>query len=284
MSESTLHIEPSFLQRHSLPLGIALMFLLTWPIDLANSGRMPFHVPFLVYLFLGWGFIVAAVVMTVLTGGRAAAVALLGRFLIWRVGWRWYAALLLAPAIMVAAVLLSAASTGRPIDFADVFAHRIFGADASLPMFIAPFFLVDAISNGEEMGWRGYVLPRLQARHNALVASLILGVIWAIWHYPKFLAPGNDSSFTLFFVKIMAEAVLFTWIYNNTRGSLLMTTLFHAAGNTAGVFLPIANTAVGSHLSALALQAALDVVAAIVVVAVAGPTHLSRTLSRPMQI
>ena len=273
MSESTVRIEPTFLQRHSLTLGIALMFLLTWPIDLAHSGRMPFEVPFLVYLFLGWGFIVAALVMTALTGGRAAVTTLLGRFLIWRVGWKWYAA-----------VLLNAALTGQAIDFADVFAHRIFGASASLPMFVAPFFLVDAISNGEEMGWRGYALPRLQARHNALVASLILGVIWAIWHYPKFMAPGNDSSFGLFFVKIMAEAVLFTWIYNNTRGSLLMTTLCHAAANTAGVFLPIANTAVGSHVSTLALQAGLDVVAAIVVVAVAGPTHLSRSLSRQTEI
>ena len=284
MSESTVRIEPTFLQRHSLTLGIALMFLLTWPIDLAHSGRMPFEVPFLVYLFLGWGFIVAALVMTALTGGRAAVTTLLGRFLIWRVGWKWYAAVLLAPAIMCAAVLLNAALTGQAIDFADVFAHRIFGASASLPMFVAPFFLVDAISNGEEMGWRGYALPRLQARHNALVASLILGVIWAIWHYPKFMAPGNDSSFGLFFVKIMAEAVLFTWIYNNTRGSLLMTTLCHAAANTAGVFLPIANTAVGSHVSTLALQAGLDVVAAIVVVAVAGPTHLSRSLSRQTEI
>jgi len=284
MSESTVRAEPPFLHRHALSLGIALMFLLTWPIDLSNSGRVAFHVPFLVYLFLGWGFVIAALVMTALTGGRAAVVALLKRFLIWRVGWRWYAAVLLAPAIMFTAVLLNAALTGRPIDFADVFAHRIFGADASLPMFILPFFLVDAISNGEEIGWRGYVLPRLQARHNALVASLILGVIWAIWHYPKFMAPGNDSSFGLFFVKIMAEAVLFTWIYNNTRGSLLMTTLFHAASNTAGVFLPIANTVVGSNVSALALQAGLDVLAAIVVVAVCGPANLARTLSRQTQI
>jgi len=284
MSESTLRIEPTFLRRHSPTLGIALMFLLTWPIDLAHSGRMPFQVPFLLYLFLGWGFIAAALVMTALTGGRAEVATLLRRFLIWRVRWTWYAAVLLAPAIMCAAVVLNAAFTGQAIDFADVFAHRIFGASASLPMFVAPFFLVDAIANGEEMGWRGYVLPRLQARHNALVASLILGVIWAIWHYPKFMAPGNDSSFGLFFVKIMAEAVLFTWIYNNTRGSLLMTTLFHAAANTAGVFLPIANTAVGSNVNALMIQTGLDVVAAIVVVTFAGPANLSRTLSRQTQI
>jgi uncharacterized protein len=284
MAESALRIEPSFVKRHALPLGIVLMFLLTWPIDLAHSGQMPFQAPFLLYLFLGWGFVIAALFMTGLTGGRAAVVTLLKRFLIWRVGWRWYAAVLLAPAIMGAAVLLNAAITRQPIDFTDVFAHRIFGASASLPMFIVPFFLVDAISNGEEIGWRGYALPRLQTRHNALVSSLILGVIWALWHYPKFMAPGNDSSFGLFFVKIVAEAVLFTWIYNNTRGSLLMTTLFHAAGNTAGVFLPIANTAVGSNVNALLIQAGLDVVAAIVVVWVCGPANLSRSLSKQTEI
>ena len=274
-----------FVQRHELPLGIALMFLLTWPIDLAHSEQLPLQVPFLVYLFLGWDFVIAAIVMTALTSGQAAVARLLGRFLIWRVGWRWFAvSLLLLPAIIAAAVFANAWINGQPLDFTNIFAHKIFGASASLPIFVIPFLLTDAISNGEEIGWRGYVLPRLQAHHNAFVASLILGVIWATWHVPKFLAPGNSSPFSLFFVRVVIEAVLYTWIYNNTRGSLLMTTLFHAASNTAGVFLPIANTVVGSNVTTLLFQTALDVTAAIIVVAVAGPTNLSRSLSRQTQI
>jgi membrane protease YdiL (CAAX protease family) len=285
MSESALRLEPSFLQRHALTLGIALMFLLTWPIDLAHSERLPLQVPFLLYLFLGWGFVVAAIVMTALTGGRAAVVRLLKRYLIWRVGWRWFAvSLLLLPAIIAAAVWLNAWTSDQPIDFTNVFAHKIFGASASLPMFVVPFLLTDAISNGEEIGWRGYVLPRLQARHNALVASLILGGIWALWHVPKFMAPGNTSPFALFFVRVVIETVLYTWIYNNTRGSLLMTTLAHASANTAGVFLPVANTVSGSDTHTLEIQIAIDAVVVLAVVAFAGPANLSRSVPRQTQI
>ena len=74
-----------FLKRHSLVIGILLMFALTWPIDLANGGLLPFKVPFTLYLFLGWGFGVASVIMTGLTLGKAGVVALLKRYLQWRV-------------------------------------------------------------------------------------------------------------------------------------------------------------------------------------------------------
>ncbi len=272
-----------FVKRHALPIGIGLMFLLTWPIDLAHSGVLQLQIPFIVYLFLGWGFVVAALAMTALTLGRPGVVALLKRFLIWRVGWRWLlVALLLYPSILLGAVLINTAITQTPLDFTEVFAHRIFGASAYLPMFIVPFFLVDAISNGEEIGWRGYVLPRLQARHSALVASLILGVVWGFWHLPKFLAADNTSPFWLFMIRITASAVLYTWLFNNTRGSLLMTTMFHASANTAGVFLPIANTAVGANVNALIIQAALEILAAIAVTLLAGPARLSRTHDKQM--
>ena len=273
-----------FLKRHALVAGIGLMFLLTWPIDLAHSGILPLQVPFPVYLFLGWGFVAAALIMTALTLGKAGVVALLKRVLIWRVGWGWFfIALLLYPTILFCSVLISAAITQTSLDFSDVFAHRIFGASASLPIFIVPFFLVDAISNGEEIGWRGYVLPRIQANHSAFVASLIVGVIWGFWHLPKFLAPGNTSPFWLFMIRTMAAAVVYTWLYNNTKGSLLLTTMLHAAANTAGVFLPIANTAVGSNVNALVIQVILEVCVAIGVTVFAGPERLSRTEPKQVQ-
>jgi membrane protease YdiL (CAAX protease family) len=277
-----MNLLTEFAKRHSLVLGIGLMFLLTWPIDLANSGRLPFKVPFPVYLFLGWGFVAAALIMTALTHGRAGVVALLKRFLIWRVGWGWWlVALLLYPTVLFCAVLVNRGITGMPLDFSAVFAHRIFGASAFLPMFIVPFFFVDAISNGEEIGWRGYVLPRFQASHSALAASLIVGVIWALWHLPKFLAPDNTSPFWLFMIRTISASVVYAWVYNNTRGSLLMTTMLHAAANTAGVFLPIANTAVGSNVDALVIQVILEVCLAIGVTVYSGAERLSR--SEPKQ-
>jgi membrane protease YdiL (CAAX protease family) len=267
-----------FIQEHSLIIGILLMFLLTWPIDLANAGVLPFQVPFIIYLFLGWGFIFAALIMTGLTLGRDAVIALLKRFLIWRVGWKWYlVAFLLSPAIQFSAIYLNSAFTRAPIDFSTVFAYKIFGPSANLPLLFLPFLISDAITNGEEMGWRGYVLPRLQAKYNALVSSLILGVIWGFWHLPKFLMPGNTSSFGLFLVRIIAVAVIYTWIYNNTKGSLLLVTLFHAASNAGGVFFPIGNTASGENMGAFIIQVGLEIVIALVVLIYTGAERLSRT-------
>ncbi len=277
-----MNTSTNFFKRHSLVIGVILMFLFTWPIDLANSGALPFQVPFAIAVTVGWGFIFASLIMTGLTLGRDAVIALLKRFLIWRVGWKWYlVAFLLYPAIFVSAVLLNAVFMQTPIDFNTVTAHKIFGVSANLLMFILPFFIFDALANGEEMGWRGYVLPRLQAKHSALVSSLILGVIWGLWHIPKFLAPGNTSLFALFMVKTLAEAVLYTWLYNNAKGSLLLTTIFHAAGNTAGVFLPMANTVSGSNMGVLIIAIAIEILAAIVVTVTAGPARLSRM--EPMQ-
>ncbi len=269
-----------FLRRHSLLAGLVLMFALTWPIELAWAGVLPFQVPFAVYLFLGWGFIAASLIMTGLTQGRRAVIKLLKRFLIWRVPGRWYAvAFLLYPAIFIAAVGLHAARTGTPVDLSVTMASQFFGPAAGFSVFILPFFVYEAIANGEEMGWRGYVLPRLQARHSALVASLILGVIWGFWHLPKFLGAESGDAFVLTMLKAPADAILFTWLYNNTRGSLLLAVIFHAAGNTAAFFLPL--SAAGSA-GALVIAVVLIWLAAGAVTALAGPERLSRT--QPKQI
>ena len=266
-----------FLKRHSLVSGVVLMFLLTWPVDLANSKILPIQLPDAVTLLLGYGFVVASLMMTGLTTGRDGVASLLRRFLLWRVGWQWVlVALFLLPALSLLAVLLNSALTQTPPDFSAVFAFKIFGPSANLPVLILPFFLFDALTNGEEIGWRGYVLPRLQSKHNALLSSLILGVIWWFWHLPKFLAPGNTSSFPLYLAEMLPVAVLYTWLYNNTQGSLLLVTLFHASGNTAGVFLPIANTISGSNLGPFLLFIALLILTAAAVVASERPAQLSR--------
>lgn len=272
----------AFLKRHSLVLGIVLMFALTWPIDLANAGLLPFKVPFILYLFLGWGFGVASVVMTGLTLGKEGVISLLKRYLQWRVGWRWYLApFLLAPALIVGGVYLNAVLTGVPPDFSSVMAYRIFGKSAYLPFFILPFFLTDFIANGEEIGWRGYALPRLQAKYGALTSTLILGVIWGFWHLPKYLSNWNAVSFAWFMAHTMAAAVLYTWLYNGTRGSLLLVTLFHAASNTTGLFMPMANTVSNGNMGAYILYILLEVLAAGAIIMITGSKRLSR--AEPIQ-
>lgn len=272
----------AILRRHWLSAGLLLMFALTWPLDLARAGVLPFQVPYAVYLFLGWGFVFAALIMTGLTLGRPAVVGLLRRYLIWRVGWRWYlVAFLLYPAIFLSAVTLDALRIATPVDFSATLAGAFFGPSSNLLLFVLPFFLFEAVSNGEEIGWRGYVLPRLLARHSALRASLILGLIWGIWHLPKYLGPGSGP-FALFMVKTFGDAILYTWLYNNTRGSLLLTTILHAAGNTAGFFLPMANTLSGDNIGALVIAVVLISLIAVVVTVHAGPERLSRAGAKPV--
>jgi len=272
-----------FLKRHSLILGILLMFLLTWPIDLSNAGVLPFQVPFAVYIFLGWGFIVAALIMTALTHGIGGVRALLKRYLIWRVDWKWYlAAFFLIPALNYLAILLNSAFTKTPIDFSDVLAYEIFGPSANLVLLIIPFFLFDAIANGEEMGWRGYVLPRLQVKYSALTASLILAVIWAFWHVPKFVTHWNTITFLWFTIDVIAKAILMTWMFNSTKGSLLLVTLFHASFNTAGLLLPIANNLTDTNMNMRAMISTLEIIVAVIVVIYAGAERLSRT--EPKQV
>jgi membrane protease YdiL (CAAX protease family) len=143
----------------------------------------------------------------------------------------------------------------------------------------APLFLLwGTLTNGEEIGWRGYALPRLQAAHGALVASLVIGVVSAFWHVPKFLTAGSAQDYPpwLFLVDSVAKAVLLTWVFNSTRGSLLMVTLFHASMNTASVFLPMLPAATG-EARPIMISIGLHAVAAVAVVVATGAARLSRS-------
>ena len=274
----------SFIRRHSLLIGIFLMFLLTWPIDLANSGVLPFQVPFLVAYLVGYGIVFATLIMTGLTLGKSGVIALLKRFLIWRVGWKWYLVpFLLVPSMYLFILFLHAGISQTPIDFSTTFAYNFFGPNANFVLLVIPFLISDAITNGEEIGWRGYVLPRLQAKHSALTASLILGVIWGLWHLPKFVSHWDTAVFGWYCVQVLAQTIVYTWLYNNTKGSLLLVTLFHAASNTAAFFLPLSNT-VTNILSAQIIETLVWVFVGVVVVFIAGPARLSRTEPKQVQV
>ena len=142
---------------------------------------------------------------------------------------------------------------------------------------LAPFFVVLALTDGvgEEVGWRGYALPRLLARHSALGASLFIGVLWALWHLPLFWTEGYplyQSPIWLLFVDLPAQAVIYTWIFQHTRGSVLLAILLHAAGNLFA--LPQATS--HGDLTLSVLEVGAKGLVALVVVAVAGPRYLAR--------
>lgn len=271
----------SWVRKRPLLFGFALMFALTWPVefwlvaasrDWSSSGP-----PELLAIFVGWGFVIATPVLTAVIDGRTGLRKLGRRLLTWRVGPRWYAVALFGFVLIdLMAVALAAVLSGGMPDLSNVFAQDLFGPTAMLWVFVVPFFLFDAVANGEELGWRGYALPKLLQRHGALIASMILGLVWAFWHLPKFLVVGGThEGFGWFLLDVLAKAVLFTWLYQHTRGSLLLAILFHASINTSAVFLPIMTAVTGESL-AFALSVVIKVLVAALVVVRCGPAHLTR--------
>jgi membrane protease YdiL (CAAX protease family) len=108
---------------------------------------------------------------------------------------------------------------------------------ALLLEFLRGFFMTGGIN--EESGWRGFALPRLQTRYPVLTASVIVGVLWALWHLPYDLAPDNRGGSLLWFLEYrlfwrVVFAVIMAWLYNRTNGSLLAPVLFHPAMNAFG--------------------------------------------------
>jgi membrane protease YdiL (CAAX protease family) len=158
-----------------------------------------------------------------------------------------------------------------------------------LTLVVNAVYLLIFVTLGEEVGWRGYALPALQARYSALLASLILGVVWALWHLPVFFNPDTSYSnlpFLLFLVFIVPVAVLMTWLFNSTAGSVLMAMIFHAVMNSAdelwkvlpeySVEPPTAAEVVAANAHAYLMIGIVAGVAAIVLVLVYGPRNLSR--------
>jgi len=283
----SVQMRSNFLKRYDLLIGVVLMFVLTWPIDLAlaaeSRGMLPFNVPFPIAMSVGYGFVAAALIMTGLTKGKSGILALLRRFLIWRVGIGWYLVVLgLYPLIYLAAIGIYSLSGGQMPGITDSMAYQLFGPATNV-LFVVPFLLFNMLVNGEEIGWRGYILPRLQWRYNALVSSLIIGAIWTAWHIPKFLVAGYDTPLGWYLLMTMARAVLFTWVYNGTRGSLLLVTIFHAMVNTAYVFLPVAPHGAGQEWIYV-LAVVIECIVALAVTLVAGPARLSRTQAPQVEV
>jgi len=91
-------------------------------------------------------------------------------------------------------------------------------------------------ATGEELGWRGFALPRLQSKYSALSSSFLIGLVWAGWHIPYWPIPGwfpkmQSIPFSAFTLQAIAKSVIMTWLYNKTRGSLLLASLFHLVLN-----------------------------------------------------
>ena len=180
----------------------------------------------------------AALVLTALSGGRASVRHLLGRLGIWRVGWRWWAAaVLLQPGLLILSGLVYNVLGGTPqIEPA---------APVNAVALAINVIFLGLATLGEEIGWRGVALPALQVRRNPLVASAILGILWATWHLPFWLLLDTYTQYgigylVLNYLLVLPMTVFITWFFNHSRASLLLPVASHVAFNIVNVvWLPV---------------------------------------------
>ena len=226
------------LARHPLTFYFIIAYAGTWlvtvPVALSANGvgLLPFGIPngSVIFVSAVWVFLgptLAAFIMTGLTEGRAGIRSLLRRYVLWRVGFRWYLIVLLGPPVIV--LLVTIVLPGALASF-----QTLAPLNPLLLLVSFPLVLIFGGALFEEGGWRGFALPRLQRLHGPLVGTLILGPLWACWHLPLFWirvwgTPPTILTMVLFLATVMFMTIVFTWVFNNTKGSILLAILLHTS-------------------------------------------------------
>ncbi len=256
------------MKKHSLAWFYVLAFAISWlgwfPIVAGSRGVSPFGSPvFQILLILpAIGPALAAVIVTGAIAGKRGVDSLLKSLFQWRIGTLWLGVAILVPALLLVAgkvltqVLGLTAIPGLP-------------GNNMVAVAISAFVMALVSNPWEEVGWRGFALPRLQKSHDAFVATLVVGVLWGLWHLPLFLWVGNPMSeypLVAWFIGTVADSFIYTWLLNSTKGSLLAVTLFHILGNTYGVIIP------GVSITAMAI---VSCAVAVLLVAVFGKDNLA---------
>ena len=215
-----------------------------------------------------WGPLVSAVLLTWWNERGGGVTRLLKRGLDYKFAKVWWIPIILVFPIIEGGALLFAVLAGESVP-------ELFWV--SNPFLILVYFVTALLFQGplqEEFGWRGYALDRLQARFNALNSSIILGFMWGLWHLPFFLI-GTDVIYLYGFVPLLFSDILFaillTWLYNNTGGSILVALIFHAMFILSTQMFPALATQQGGLFFLVLFTAT-----AIAVVAIWGPRRMVR--------
>jgi membrane protease YdiL (CAAX protease family) len=222
-----------WIKRHPLITYFALAYLITWAIKAPLVAHAQGFIswtpsPYLHYIG-GFGPMLAAMIMTLLISGQAGLKELAGRMFQWRIGLKWLAIVILGmPVLFVISLALIGVATGSFPDPKYFEQYEIPG----LPFIGIWVMYVVCYGWGEETGWRGFALPRLQGRWNALQSALLLSVVWAGWHLMDFFQRQTFIELGAFgtfgwFMGLVCGSILFTWLYNSTKGSVFAVALMH---------------------------------------------------------
>jgi membrane protease YdiL (CAAX protease family) len=224
------------MRAHPLVAYFVLAYAFSWLMALPAVFAAGSAAPGLGYNLKQWiGPALAAIIVTAVMGGGAGLRRLRDRCLQWRAGWPWYLFILLGvPALLYLAITLppGAQTSGSGLTPTVVVTYVV--------TFVIVFFLVGL---PEEIGWRGFALPRMQPRYGPLWGSLLLGVLWGGWHLLYFLTPAHGggpgvsgatalTNFALFLLMVIALSIIFTWVFNHTQGSVFLAGLLHSSIDT----------------------------------------------------
>lgn len=225
------HKKSTWISRHQL----LSFFILSYAISsiIALISKYVIAVP--TYSFFGGVMIfsptISAFIVAGLAGGLEGIKKLLSGFTRWKINFKWYLAafsLTLIP-LLVALVYIALGNTIPGMK-----------EGTTVPFLLQQLLLTLVFGPlAEETGWRGFALPRLQKKFNALLSSLILGVIWAFWHLPFYFISGGAAGipFPIYVVLVMTLTIFLTWIYNNSKGNLVLCILMHFFFNFNSAFI-----------------------------------------------
>ena len=258
-------------KKHPLLAFFGLAYALSWvveiPLALRAQGVIQADIPFALHYLAAYGPMLSALIVTGLTGGSRGLRELLGRMTKWKLspGW-WLVAVAPLGLYLLVAIALWLIQR-KPIDLVTMGQVDFLPAlgMAAMPVWILTFGI------GEETGWRGFALPRLQEGRSALHATIILWAFWALWHLPLFFYSYEVSVLPGFLIGLLAGAIVFTWLYDSTCGSILMVALWHGTFNFTTACVTCKTSLNAAVISTLVM------VWAVVVVLHFKPTSLSRS-------
>lgn len=236
----------------SLLLFFILTFVWTWAFyaPIVITGSSPYEMPGMVLLILGGaGPSIIGLALVFLTYDKARKLDYWRRaFSVKRIPPLWWAVIFLVFPLIIAVSIALDVLLGGSVPVMETL-RSVSTNPLSLPMLILLWLMSGPVS--EEFGWRGYALDPILQRFGVLAGSIILGIIWGVWHFPLFFMPATwhgqmgfqFAGFWTFIIMNVGLALIMTWVYLKTNRSILSAILLHFASNfTANLVLPVSNT------------------------------------------
>lgn len=284
-----------WMRQHALFSYFFLAFAFSWIISIpavfSTWGGLAGDYTLGLYIKQWVGPALSAILMTRITEGKTGLLSLRHRIRQWRAGWPWYLFIFLGiPALVLLGIVI------LPDAHADFqgFTPRIL---QNYPLYFVGIFFATGLP--EEIGWRGFALPRMQRHYGPLWSSVLLGALWAFWHLLSFLLPAHGggpdvsfaaicTNFAIFFVMVVALAIIFTWVFNYTQGSIFIASLVHTAIDAPQlVWVPLfltvgqTNSAEGEAGLNLALLITFGVMALLVLILTRGQLGYKPDMEQP---